>query len=57
MAADLVDEFLLMFHPFVLGDGRRLFQDKLDVSLELIRSANTSTGVVIAVYEQAKGSA
>jgi dihydrofolate reductase len=57
MAAGLVDEFLLMIHPLVLGDGRQLFPDKLDASLELIRSASTSTGVVIAVYELAKSAA
>lgn len=52
LAADLIDEFLLMIHPLVLGSGRRLFPGKLDVSLRLIESATTSTGVVIAAYER-----
>lgn len=52
MAADLIDEFLLMIHPFVLGSGRRLFPDKLDISLRLIESATSSTGVLIAAYER-----
>jgi dihydrofolate reductase len=58
MAADLIDEFLLMIHPLVLGSGRRLFQDELDASLRLIGSATTSAaGVVIAVYEQTRDAA
>src|SRR6185312_10535403 len=50
MAADLIDEFLLMIHPLVLGNGRRLFPDKLDISLRLLESTHSSSGVVIAVY-------
>lgn len=54
MAADLIDEFLLMIHPLVLGSGHRLFADTGDVSLRLLESTNTSSGVVIAVYEPAR---
>lgn len=53
MAADLIDEFLLMIHPLVLGSGRRLFPDGLDASLRLLESSTSSAGVVIAVYERA----
>jgi dihydrofolate reductase len=53
MAADLIDEFLLMIHPRVLGSGRRLFPDELGTSLRLLESAPTSAGVIIAVYERA----
>ena len=52
MAADLIDEFLLMIHPLVLGSGRRLFPDERDVDLRLLESTNTSSGIVIAVYER-----
>jgi dihydrofolate reductase len=55
MAADLIDEYLLMIHPLVLGTGRRLFPEGVQVSLRLSDSVTTSTGVVIASYERAKG--
>lgn len=50
MAADLIDEFVLMIHPIVLGGGRRLFAPGQSARLELIDSVATSTGVVIATY-------
>ena len=51
MAADLVDEYLLMIHPLVLGTGQRLFPYGVEVPLRLVHSAVTSAGVVIASYE------
>jgi dihydrofolate reductase len=55
MAADVIDEYLLMIHPLVLGTGRRLFPEGVEVSLRLTESVITSTGVVIATYEPARG--
>jgi dihydrofolate reductase len=57
MAADLIDEFLLMIHPLVLGSGRRLLPHKIEVALRLLENTHTSGGVVIAVYERVKDSA
>jgi dihydrofolate reductase len=52
MAADLIDEYLLMIHPLVLGTGRRLFPEGMHVPLRLTSSVTTSAaGVVIATYE------
>ncbi len=51
MAADLIDAYLLMIAPLVLGTGRRLFADGAQASLRLSDSGTTSTGVVIATYE------
>ena len=51
MAADLIDEYLLMIHPLVLGSGRRLFPAGQYTSLRLIDAVTTRTGVVIATYE------
>jgi dihydrofolate reductase len=51
MAAELIDEYLLMIHPLVLGTGRRLFPEKIHVPLRLVDSVTTPTGVVISTYE------
>src|SRR5205085_8911230 len=55
MAADLIDEYLLMIVPLVLGTGRRLFAGGAQASLRLVDSSSTSTGVLIAAYEPARG--
>ena len=47
----LVDEFVLMIHPLVLGTGQRLFPDGgPPAELRLVDSVTTTTGVVIATY-------
>jgi dihydrofolate reductase len=51
MADDLIDEFVLMIHPVVLGPGRRLFTARgSGASLKLVDIKNSTTGVVIATY-------
>jgi dihydrofolate reductase len=52
MAGDLVDELVLLIHPLLLGSGRRLFPDtdSSPSSFELVDSATTGTGVLIATY-------
>jgi dihydrofolate reductase len=54
MAADLIDEYLLMIHPLVLGTGRRLFPAGVHVPLRLTGSVTTAAGVVVATYEPAR---
>jgi dihydrofolate reductase len=51
MRRGLVDDFVLLLHPLVLGQGRRLFPDDGQrAALRLVDSVQTSTGVVIATY-------
>jgi dihydrofolate reductase len=51
---DLVDEYVLMIHPLVLGTGRRLFADSSPLAtLRLVDSVTTTKGVVIATYRSA----
>ena len=48
----LVDEFLLLIHPLVLGTGRRLSPEKgVRRSLNLRSVKATATGVMAATYE------
>jgi dihydrofolate reductase len=55
MAADVIDEYLLMIAPLVLGSGRRLFAGGTHASLRLVESSTTSKGVLITAYEPARG--
>jgi dihydrofolate reductase len=55
MAAELIDEYLLMIHPLVLGTGRHLFPGGTHALLRLVDSITTGTGVLIATYESAPG--
>jgi dihydrofolate reductase len=54
MPRNLVDEYVLMIHPLVLGSGRRLFPDgSPPTHLRLVDTKPTTTGVVIAAYQPA----
>jgi len=50
----LIDEYLLLIHPLVLGSGQRFFPDGAFAPLELVDSLTTTTGVVIATYRPAQ---
>jgi dihydrofolate reductase len=57
MRRNLVDQYLLLIHPLVLGAGRRLFADGATFgALRLVDSVTTTTGVIIATYQPAKES-
>ena len=55
MQDGLVDQFILLIHPLVLGTGLRLFPDgSPTTALTLVDSKPTGTGVIIATYEPAE---
>ncbi len=55
IANDLVDEFLLMIEPVVLGGGKRLFPDDATMrTLDLVDHTVSSTGVHICTYRPAR---
>jgi dihydrofolate reductase len=54
MGAGLIDEYLLMIHPLVLGAGRHLFPGGRQASLQLVDCMTTASGVLIATYEPAR---
>ena len=49
---DLIDEYVLMIYPLLLGEGRRLFADNGRAELHLTDTTITTTGVIIATYER-----
>jgi dihydrofolate reductase len=54
MGHNLIDEYLLLIHPLVLGTGRRLFTDGgPSASLRFVEGQTSTTGVLIATYEPA----
>jgi dihydrofolate reductase len=54
MRHNLVDEYILLIHPLVLGTGRHLFADGgAYAALKLVETKTTPTGVLIATYHPA----
>jgi dihydrofolate reductase len=54
IAERLVDEYLLMIEPILLGGGKRLFPDDGEARpLELVSTMTASTGVLICTYRPA----
>ena len=54
MRRNLVDEFILLIHPLILGSGRRLFEDGgAPADLQLVDTRTSTTGVEIATYRRA----
>ena len=52
MARELIDEYRLLIHPVVLGNGKRLFAEgTTPAALRLVDTMTTSRGVVAHVYE------
>src|SRR6266487_2617330 len=51
----LLDELKLMIHPVVVGKGKHLFTENVDLKrLQLVDSKVTGTGVVIVTYQPVK---
>jgi dihydrofolate reductase len=54
MKLDLIDEYRLLIHPVVLGNGTRLFAEGVaPTALTLIDTTSTSRGVAVHVYQPA----
>jgi len=58
MRGNLVDEYVLLIHPLVLGSGRRLFTDGgAFAALRLVDTKTTDNGIVIVTYQPAEPTA
>jgi dihydrofolate reductase len=58
MKHNLVDRYVLLIHPLVVGAGRQLFPDGgASAALRLINAKMTDTGVVVAAYQPAESMA
>ena len=55
MRRELIDQYIVLIHPLVLGTGRRLFADgRPPATLLLVDTKITTTGVIIATYRPAE---
>lgn len=51
----LIDRYILLIHPLVLGTGRRLFPEGAPCTrLQLVDAKATPNGVVVAIYQPAE---
>jgi dihydrofolate reductase len=51
---DLIDEYRLMVHPIVLGDGKlRIFGSTPPKTLKLVKSESFADGIVLNTYHRA----
>jgi dihydrofolate reductase len=55
LAAGLVDEVRLLVAPRVVGSGRRLFENDVPHSLELVRSTGSPSGSLLVHYNVVTG--
>ena len=55
LAAGLVDEVRLLVAPRVVGSGRRLFEDDVTHSLELVQSTGSPSGSLLVHYNVVTG--
>ena len=57
MRNQLIDQYVLLIHPLVLGTGQRLFREGSTYSaLQLVDTKSTPKGVIIATYQPAEPS-
>lgn len=51
MDAGLVDELRLLVHPYIMGEGKRFFDEGMQHGLGLLKTQNLPNGVLLLEYE------
>jgi dihydrofolate reductase len=57
MQHDLVDCYRLLVYPVVLGQGKRLFQEGVTATLQLVETRQFTSGVTALIYEPVRKAA
>jgi dihydrofolate reductase len=57
MQNDLVDCYRLLVYPVVLGQGKRLFQEGVTATLQLVETRQFTSGVTALIYEPVRKAA
>ncbi len=52
MQHNLIDEYRLTIYPVVLGQGKRLFGNGINATLQLVESKALASGVVVQTYKK-----
>lgn len=56
MEAGLIDEYVLLVHPILIGSGKRLFKEGgVAPKLRLVDTRTFSSGIVVLTYQPEKG--
>ena len=51
MGRELIDEYRLMVHPIILGSGKRLFPEGINLPLRLLEVKAFTSGVLLLRYQ------
>ena len=58
MEANLVDEYRLLVHPIVIGNGKRFFKEGMkSTGLKIVKTETMEKGVVLHCYQPLKKAA
>jgi dihydrofolate reductase len=56
MKENLIDEFRLLVHPIMMGEGKRFFKDEMKTTgMKLVKTQNFDKGVLLLCYQTGNG--